>query len=400
MFDSDIVEIAIGLVFVYFLLSLVASTVTEWISRMAGLRSSTLYDGIENMLQDPTVIKKFYTHPLITPTLKAYNQQKGEIEAKLDAEIKKLDTELEKQNVNTKEIKKIKKQIKKEIAKKPSYISSRNFALVLLEVAQEGAGSKNVETLQTAIKNGLPNDSGIERSLLTLVNQASGDFEKAVTNVENWFDDVMDRVSGWYTRKAQLITLVFAFLVAFALNADTLTIVHQLSQDSTLRATVVGAADKYVEEARQEAEAVQQDEKVGLEDATTQELRNELQSLGIPLGWTGKWEDADGDGRPEDLRAFPNPFKSGQTVPFFFKLAGLIITGMAVSLGAPFWFDLLKKISNIRGAGSAPATATTIESQKKQVVNVSEPSEPMLYGASMNIGSSVVVSSSAVIEDN
>jgi hypothetical protein len=352
MFDSDIVEIAIGLIFVYILLSLVASAVTEWISRMAGLRSSNLYDGIENMLQDPQLIKKFYTHPLITPTLKAYNRKKDDIEAKLQVELAKQDVDM--------------KEIKKLIANKPSYISSRNFALVLLEVAQEGSGSQNVKTLQEALRNGLPEESGIEGSLLTLVDQASGDFEKAVTNVENWFDDVMDRVSGWYARKAQLITLFFAFIVAFALNADTLTIVHQLSQDSTLRATVVAAADRYVEEAQKDPEA-------GLEDATTQELRDELQSLGIPLGWRGKWEDTDGDGRPEELRAFPNPLISGQTSPFLLKLLGLIITGMAISLGAPFWFDLLGKISNIRAAGSAPAT--DVASQKKQA-NASETPEP------------------------
>ena len=336
MFDSDIVEIAIGLIFVYFLLSLVASSVTEWVSRVTKMRASTLYDGIENMLEDPELIKKFYTHPLITPTLQSLSKGRIDIEAQLDAE-------LQKQVID-------KRQIKKLLKNKPSYISSRNFAMVLLEVARDGSGSKNVASLRESIKEGLPGDSSIERSLLTLVDQAGGDFEKAATNVEKWFDDVMDRVGGWYTRKAQLITLIFAFTVAIAFNADTLTIVHQLSQDTTLRATVVSAADRIVENA-------QQVEETGLEDATTQELRDQLQSLGIPLGWAGKWEDPDGDGLPEELRALPNPFIPGQSWPFVRKLLGLFITGMAISLGAPFWFDLLKKISNIRGSGAAPAPA-------------------------------------------
>jgi hypothetical protein len=380
MFDSDIVEIAIGLIFVYFLLSLVASAVTEWISRMAGLRSSNLYDGIENILQDPELIRKFYTHPLITPTLKAYNRKKDDIEQELDAKLRQLNAELEKQDVDVKAVEKIKREFKGLIANKPSYISSRNFALVLLEVAQEGSASQNVKALQEALSKGLPGDSSIERSLLTLVDQASGNFEKTVTNVENWFDDVMDRASGWYARKAQLITLAFAFVVAIGLNADTLTIVHQLSQDRTLRATVVAAADRYVEEAQTDPEA-------GLEDATTQGLRDELQSLGIPLGWRGKWEDTDGDGRPEEIRAFPNPLIIGQTAPFFLKLLGLIITAMAISLGAPFWFDLLGKISNIRGAGSAPAPAIEPASPPKQA-SASEASEPTGFGSPADVPSS------------
>ena len=100
MFDSDIVEIAIGLIFVYFLLSLVASSVTEWVSRVTKMRASTLYDGIENMLEDPELIGKFYTHPLITPTLQAYSRGKEDIVAKLEEE-------LDKQVVNMKQIKKL-----------------------------------------------------------------------------------------------------------------------------------------------------------------------------------------------------------------------------------------------------------------------------------------------------
>ena len=343
MFDSDIVEIAIGLIFVYFLLSLVASSATEWISRVTKLRASNLYDGIENMLENPELMKKFYTHPLITPTLQAYSKDKKKIEDEL---AKTLDV----------------RQIKKLLRNKPSYISSRNFAMVLLEVVGKGSGLENVKALQDGNKEVVPDVGSIRQSLLALVNQAGGDYENAVTNVEKWFDDVMDRAGGWYTRKAQLITLIIAFAVAIVLNADTLTIVHQLSQDSTLRATVVSAADTYVQNAQLEGEGT------GLEDATTQELRDELQSLGIPLGWAGKWEDPDGDGRPEEIRAFPNPFIPGQTSPFFRKLAGLIITGLAVSLGAPFWFDLLKKISNIRGAGAAPAPAAGAAPQKADTI--------------------------------
>ena len=57
-----------------------------------------------------------------------------------------------------------------------------------------------------------------------------------------------------------------------------------------------------------------------------------LEQLGIPLGWQAKPKNEE----------WPN------------KLIGLLLTTFAISLGAPFWFDILNKVINLRSSGKAP----------------------------------------------
>ncbi len=66
---------------------------------------------------------------------------------------------------------------------------------------------------------------------------------------------------------------------------------------------------------------------------TVNERIAQLQQLGIPLGWKS---------RPSNAGDWWN------------KLAGLALTAFAVSLGAPFWFDLLNRFMNIRAGGKSP----------------------------------------------
>ena len=66
---------------------------------------------------------------------------------------------------------------------------------------------------------------------------------------------------------------------------------------------------------------------------------DEVQEFGVPLGWSH-------DTSPH------NVCWDGVG-----KMLGLLVTAFALSLGAPFWFDLLGKVSNLRGAGPAAPAA-------------------------------------------
>src|SRR6266851_7186385 len=65
MFNSSILDVAIGLAFVYMLLGLMCTTVNEWWAQMRRLRSRTLQEGMRRLLTDPKIAKDFYDHPLI-----------------------------------------------------------------------------------------------------------------------------------------------------------------------------------------------------------------------------------------------------------------------------------------------------------------------------------------------
>ncbi len=299
MFGSALLEIFLGLAFVYLLLAVICSALSEWIARIFAMRSKNLEAGIRNLLEDPELVEKVYQHPL----LKSF-YRKGWFD------------KLRKRRGG------------------PSYIPSRAFALALLDIAAPADPKdrpKDFEGVRHAVaKCNVLNDK-IKTALLVLIDEGAGDLKKARENIENWFDDTMNRVSGWYKRKAQLIVLLLALVLSGALNADTITIATSLSSDSTLRAAVVAAAEET-------AKAPPADSKTPLARIT--ELRGELEHLGLPIGWLKSSADY------VDPREVPI-----DTLGWFYKILGLLLTTIAVSLGAPFWFDLLNKLVNLRGAG-------------------------------------------------
>lgn len=309
MFGSEILEVAVGLIFIYLLLSLICSAVNEIIETFLKRRAANLEKGIRELLQDPDgkgLAGKLYTHPLIF----------GLFQGDYDPERSK-EGFLKKSNL-------------------PSYIPSRNFALALLDIilpAQEtpsdgsAAGPKSLQPLREAIAKiqNLP----VQRALLTLVEAAGNDIDKARKNIEAWYDSAMDRVSGWYKRQVQRLILIFSLLLAIAVNADTIMLAKSLSSDETVSNAVIAAIDDFdktpVEAPQQAADPQQRVKEI-------QGILKELQGIGLPMGWDRS-----------DERMVPNTFPG-----WLSKALGWLLTAIAISLGAPFWFDVLNRVMVIR----------------------------------------------------
>jgi hypothetical protein len=220
--------------------------------------------------------------------------------------------------------------------KLPSYIPSRTFALALWDMAfpadqraKDAGGPQNLKTIRDAVNTNTFIGPELQKALLTLIDDAEGDFEKARKNVEDWYDSTMDRVSGWYKRRVHIILLVIGFLVSALVNADSINIARALMQNDALRQTVVASAEKAAAPAPQPTPA-DPAQKV-------REVKEQLDALGLPIGW------ARSPPNPDDARRFPATW--GQ---WGLKLLGILITALAVSQGAPFWFDLLNKFIVIR----------------------------------------------------
>jgi hypothetical protein len=325
MFGSQVLDVIVGLVFVYLLLSIICTAANEMIAAMFSLRARSLAKGIANLLADNRIAglnKLFYEHPLIKGLSKG--------------------------------------------SSKPSYIPPHTFALAFLDgiAPAKSDGAAVMSEIKAAV-NGLPSDSELKRVLLVLLQQAGGDFTKLHVGIETWFNDAMSRVSGWYKRKAQVIILILAILVTGLTNADTVQIVKNLSGNPALRAAIVAQAQDYIKQHPGSA-ASQPEEKPGPSAPSTadggsspeavqpppatadgpketmaQAVGN-LQQLGIPLGWqaTPKKEE------------------------WLNKIIGLLLTIFAVSLGAPFWFDILNKVIRIRSSGAVPETPAKEEKKE------------------------------------
>jgi len=187
-------------------------------------------------------------------------------------------------------------------------------------------------------------------------------------NIEDWFNDAMDRAGGWYKRHTQVWLAVVGFALALLLNVDTLTIANALWQDPTLRQSVVEQAQNY-----QLTSAIDRSPLTTPDEAaqSIRDLNAKLaKDLRLPIGWHTEiyvlqpgefctiipnnkshniWGIPRGNGCVQIQDALPNT-----TNGLFLKFLGLIITAVAVTQGAPFWFDTLQKLVNIRLSGKKP----------------------------------------------
>lgn len=302
--SSGLLEVAIGLAFVYLLLSLFCSIVNEWIAGILGSRAYNLEKGIRSLFTDGklnnaiSLKDAIYDHGLIQSLYqpgfwdKFFLRRGG-----------------------------------------PSYIPSPIFAttLVSLLLPSPGATNTSVDSLRTAIEN-LPESKG-QQAMLALVNQGQADLDAVRTSLEAWYNDGMDRVAGWYKRRTTLVLFCLGMIVAIGVNADSFLIARTLWSNPALRQATITAADKYIQSSNPAQSSDNQLRATQVKDSIDT-LNSKLADLHLPIGWPPK-------GSSNDARSF------GAGNPWF-RIVGWFMTAAALSLGAPFWFDLLNKFMVVR----------------------------------------------------
>jgi len=216
----------------------------------------------------------------------------------------------------------------------PSYVPARNFSMALLEVLRDGvSGTPLFAQVEQTVAE-MP-EGDLKRTLGVFLHDAAGDIDRFRVNLERWFDDAMDRASGIYKRLSQYVTLVFGLLLAISLNIDTLHVARTLWDEPVSRAALV-------------AGAAVASERGGVTDPG-QQLQTTLQALRcqpLPLGW--ELDKAEPACRLPGLAPHHHRPAWPRDIP------GWLLTALAVSLGAPFWFELLQNLINLRAAGPKP----------------------------------------------
>jgi len=294
-----ILEVTIGLVVTWLIISMAASQIQEAIIEALGWRSKFLEDRLLEMFNDPALVEKFYKHPLIaTLSVKTFWGKtrkptdipnpifaKAAVDIFLNAgkpenEVPANSMSLDKMRQNTKE-----------------------------SVAQLKQ-AKN-EDLANAITYLLPN-----------LDVAATEFEKKLVeyrgNVESWFDTTMVQATKLYRTYASAIALGLGIGLALVFNVDSVEIVNQLWRDPVLRQTIVA-----------QAENISPDD-----SASIAETKARLDALSLPVGWNQEKV-------PTDSRAWA------------IKGLGIFLTGVAASLGSPFWFDILNKLLGLKKSKTA-----------------------------------------------
>lgn len=323
MFGSAILDVAVGLVFVFLIASLICAAIREGAESWFKTRAVYLEQGIRELLCDDKnteLAPRLYGHPLISALYKGSYDEK-----------------------------KIKGRRWWEPTSLPSYIPSRNFALALLDVVARGPVASSSAQPSKCISFADLNAAiatiqveSVKRLFLSALDVAHGDIAEVQGYVQKWYDSAMDRVAGWYKRRTQIYLFALGFLVAVLANINAITIARFLYRDPGRRAALVASASNLPAS-------------LGSNTGNIDTLLVRLNGIDLPVGWIG---GASGSLRKTE-NASPERVSTPADPPVLTRilaqasiwssvLFGWLITAFAISLGAPFWFDLLSRFMEIR----------------------------------------------------
>src|SRR5215475_2319823 len=250
MFGSELLDVVIGMVFVFLLLSLICSALNELLETGLKNRAGDLAQGIKELLgKDTGLVEKLYNHGLI------FSLYRGTYEQAL----------------------------KKRTL--PSYIPSKDFAIAVASILGTDSGAiPSADDIRNSI--GKIQNAQVKSALLTLFNNANNDLEAFRKAIETWFNSAMDRVSGWYKRRTQIIIFVLGFAIAVAMNVNSISLAQDLWVSKAKRDALVGSAQGYLQNHSAPAPSPSNPPpSVSALDSGLQANIDQLQKAGIVLGW-------------------------------------------------------------------------------------------------------------------
>jgi uncharacterized membrane protein len=324
VFGTQLLDVAIGLAFTYTILSLLTSAAVEVLEAALRTRGKYLWQGIGELVQDPAKLPRLGWRP--RPKGEEAQPDKAPVKDLGVATLPGSDTPggiITLSDVYRHPLigglyyGKYEQATGRLLSRKlPSYIPRGNFAAAVIDLVSRSTRGKDVSTIES-VRRGVEGlaDSSLRRALSALLAISGDDLSALQRALEAWYDSAMDRVSGWYKRHAQVMLLILGFAVAFTLNADSIALIRHLVVDEPARDALVEAAGEFV--------AVHQG--TGL-PSTMKDLQGyvkEIEGKAGPIGMTAP---------DRGLLAY----------------AGYLLTTLAISLGASFWFDLLNKVMVIR----------------------------------------------------
>jgi hypothetical protein len=318
MISSQTLDIVIGLATVFLTVSLVCSAINEAISTTLALRATTLKNALDSLLGSD-LAQKVLDHPAvpaaagstkspayIEPTLFATALLDTIITSHADARLVQAQSGPESTPIADSDV-------------SPRFVAAKSA----ITAPAEGSVHENSDALA---------------ALKALLGNAEGDYRALVAQTGSWFDAYMDRVGGVYKRRSQLITVIIAVFVVGILNVDTFKIYRQLTTQAPVAQALATRGLAIAKGPKAPPPASY--------GAAVDDVAKSIASIPVPIGWHSNDCLTRADNCPK-------------IYPWWQKVVGLIITILAASLGAPFWFDVLNKLSNVRSVGPKPDDASS-----------------------------------------
>jgi hypothetical protein len=315
MLSTPILDSAIGLIFTFLAVSLAAGAVTEALASMLKWRSRTLLAGVKALLNDRRfngLALEVYNHALVNP------RSDGTTQAGRKPKFF------------------------------PAYIDANHFAAAFADVL--GISAQANDAIPAAIAkldaNGNKQIAGL---LQGIYNRAGNDLAAVESGLSQWFDSGMDRVSGAYKRRTQLISFLTGLVIAVSLNVSAIRVALALWDQPALAKAVTAEISQGLSTA-----APAKDTDPAAIPATNDVLKK-FEAMNLPIGWIPD-EASAGTLARNDIFAVHPPSLSRENEGWWLTtILGWLITAGATLFGAPFWYDTLQQFVRLKGAGPSPA---------------------------------------------
>ncbi len=390
---SVFLDVALSLTFFYFVTSMFVSGIVEFINTAFENRSYFLWYALKK-LQSYNPVQSWFSYQMaeikgfFTNLFKKVDVQKNNYSGWLD--------DFQKHPM----IKNLECDKGKWRSTAVSYISSDTFVRVVRDMLNNKLGETTISTdekkkidiidekgkldeLKTLIE---AFDKGDFKDILKTISSQSSSVKDFEDKLANWYNQYMDYVSGWFKRHTRFWGMGISFIVVVCLNLNTIVITKQLSSDKTLRDSIIAMAEKTVKSVGDSTEKdslsapkfFKDDStfrkyltlnypnlvdtpsknkkdttintrtgvsKIQYQEAVAKYLESNIQGLGLKMGYTFKEETC--------CKKFCEAFTQNNTT-FWTTLLGWLLTTAALSFGAPFWFDILVKLVNVRNVMKKP----------------------------------------------
>jgi hypothetical protein len=413
MLSSGIIDLAIGLAFVFGVTAALASVATELISRFLGLRGAYLLGGLRELLDseqfgtDLTRAEKDYDawknivtgisteektqsataveEPqsatgavLGSPILRSQGMVGNITSRKLLVQASKpgrpsvRNTELKSPAPRSSRQSPQKRAPRSDLRSLPAYISPTAFADAVIDLlvpkptAQTtpagqttATGQTTLDTVRQSLQKIMSQDPmpaymaplmPLMTSVNTLVTTAEDDITSVRTSIENWYNDHMDRVSGWYKRHVAWFTIIAGAILVILLNINAITMGRALYSNSVIGSAVATAAGNHPPCTTADSTCLGQ-------------LQTDLATVaqaGLPVGWATVSACAAARPACNWWQARGITSTTGNSAwQILLVVVGFLITIVALTPGARFWFDLLGKLGTLRSTGPKPTSSSS-----------------------------------------
>lgn len=291
---SQVLEVAIGLIVIYYILGSVVSLVTQWINDFFESRGRALEQYLIRLVGDKKIedLKNLPQIQVLRPIRykNVFSVFRSVTEPKM---IEKIPLET---------------------------LVDSFFDISGLTAKKEMSLLELAEVIDK-----LPDSEG-KKAFINWINQGVTNIEELRTRTTAYFSGMLEQAAETFRARARSFVIILSIGITLLLGTDTIQLAQALWKNAELRTIAVTQADVVVVE--------------GGTPADLSKLLNDLSKFSIKIGW---WE----------TQQFPQSSNVMDWASFIFlKVLGLGITAAAVSQGSSFWYDLLKKLRSPTSSAS------------------------------------------------